>query len=142
MEPALPTCVPAEMTASDDLLREQAWLVARGVRSLALVESIPADHVQMLMAASRLEAAADRMTCLPFVLDRGDGTADCGYACGTWALDLYRWASTSREVPPMQADRIRGLLFGYGPEAIRSHEETGSGRRFLLPTASPEPATR
>lgn len=117
---------------SDDLLREQSWLVARGVRSLALVGHCDAEPLVMLRAATRLESLADA-DVLPYVLDRGDGRASYGYAAAPWAVDLLEWVEMSGAVPEEQRHRILGLLLGYSPSEIAKHEATHGGRRFAEP---------
>jgi hypothetical protein len=116
---------------SDDLLREQSYLVARGVRSLALAGHCENESLTMLRIATRLEALAEA-GAIPFVIDRGDGWADFGFAASGWVLDLYAWLSkdTQDAVPEPQRSRILGLLLGYSVEAIRLFEEGRGGRLF------------
>ena len=122
---------------SDDLLSEQAYMVARGVRPLALVGHCPADPMTLLRVATRIE----RVVCpgaVPFVIDHGDETASFGYAGSAWALDLYEWANDPALVPQEQRHRINGLLLGYSVPAISRHEDETSGRRFPSVIASAE----
>jgi hypothetical protein len=121
---------------SDDLLNEQSYLVARGVRPLALVGQCPAEPLVLLRVATRIEEIGEP-NAIPFVLDHGDGTASYGYAGARWALDLYQWTVSERGVPQEQRDRIIGMLLGYAVAAVSRFEEEGSGRRFLPATASP-----
>ncbi len=118
-------------------LKEQASLVARGVRAIALVGHCVADGLEMLKTATTIEAQMERGS-IPFVVDRGDGVADYGYAASQWAVDLYQWVVCAADdtVPSLQRHRILGLLFGYSVEAIREYEEHISGRRFHMSTAS------
>src|SRR5437667_1474184 len=111
---------PEGLRASDELIDEQSYLVARGVRALALVGRCRADSVLMLRAATRLEALADTRV-VPFVLDRGDGVAECGFAAASWVLDLYRWLALANPatLPPQHRERVIGLLLGYSVDAIR-----------------------
>lgn len=102
------------------LIAEQARLVARGVRSCALVGHCAAQRLPMLRAMTVL-GTANCAGSIPFVVDRGDGNADCGFAAGKWAIDLYRYAI--REAPDRQRHRIIGLLLGYSAQAIYSFEE-------------------
>ena len=114
---------------SDDYLAESAYLVERGVRPMAIVDHIEATPSLMIQAASRLEIASIGAEVIPFVVDRGDGIADCGFASTQWVVDLYAWLLKSG-APGEQVHRIRGLLLGYSPKAIRAHDERGCGRRF------------
>ena len=126
----------AELLPSSDLLAEQAYLVARGVRPLSLVGHCAADPMLMLRVATEVE----RQTCpgaVPFVLDHGDQTASFGYAGSAWALDLYEWAVTEALVPEDQRHRITGLLLGYSVPAIARHDDECSGRRFAYAATQP-----
>jgi len=124
---------------STDYVAEHAYLVARGVRPMAIVGHISADQDLMLQAASRLEIASIEETVVPFVIMRQDGFADCGYAAAKWVVDLYEWLIRPNHVPEEHAHRIRGLLLGYSAGAIRDHDERTCGRRF---TWSPSRASR
>lgn len=125
------------MELSSELIREHAYLIANGVRPLALVGTCEAEPTTMLRVTTQLENAAGP-SAIPFVLDRGDGLADFGYAASGWALDLFRWVTRADSaVPPCQKHRIRGLLLGYGTEAIRSFEERICGRLYDSEPSSP-----
>jgi len=117
---------------SEDYVAEHAYLVARGVRPMAIVGHVRANKDLMLQAASRLEIVSVGESVVPFVIPRADGFADCGFAAARWVVDLYAWLVGSACVPEEQAHRIKGLLLGYGADAIRGHDERGSGRRFTL----------
>jgi hypothetical protein len=132
---------PEGLRASDEVIQEQAYLVARGVRALALIGICPADPLLMLRAATRIEAFADPAV-IPFVVDRGDGVADCGVAGAAWALDLYRWVIASDALPPVQRERIIGLLLGYSADAVRLYEDRMPGRFFSGPTSSAASASK
>ncbi|HEY4894946.1 MAG TPA: hypothetical protein VII01_02550 [Solirubrobacteraceae bacterium] len=124
---------------SGELLAEHAYLVARGVRRIALAGHchLPdaQSEISLLTVATEIErySAADT---IPFVVDHGDGVASFGYADSRWALDLYQWVVSDPAVPQEQRHRIIGLLLGYGAPAISRHEDEGSGRRFATATAS------
>jgi hypothetical protein len=119
---------------SSELIREQAHLIASGVRPLALAGTCEARPVTMLRVTTQLECASGPKA-IPFVLDRGDGLADFGYAASSWVLDLFRWVTQAGDaIPANQKHRIRGLLLGYGVEAIRSFEERTCGRLFEEPS--------
>lgn len=125
---SLSACQTSEWSA--DYIEEHAYLVARGVRPMAIVGHVEATERVMLEAASRLEVAATGIGTVPFVVRRADNMADCGFAAAQWVVDLYEWLAQSTAVPVKHAHRIRGLLLGYSAEAIRAHDEHGSGRRF------------
>jgi hypothetical protein len=123
---------------SADALAEQAYLVARGVRSLALAGHCHLSDspvIALLTIATEVERHAEPGS-VPFVVDHGDGVASFGYSGSRWALDLYEWAVKDPAVPQEQRHRIIGLLLGYSTPAISRHEEEGSGRRFDAPISS------
>ena len=120
------------MVAPDEVLGEQSYLVARGVRPLALAGHLLVEERDDLLRVSTRVERACVAGCLPFVLDHGDGTASYGYAAERWALDLYEWAVRSPHVPEEHRDRIIGLLLGYSGPSIARYEEEGSGRRFAI----------
>lgn len=113
-----------------DVLVEHAYLVARGVRPLAIANHFPTPSVSVLRIATVIEAAAEGEDVLPFVLDHGDGSGSFGYAANRMTLDFYEWAASDRAIPEQQRHRIIGMLLGYSPVAISRYEETGCGRRF------------
>jgi hypothetical protein len=105
------------MISSDDLLREQAYLVARGVRPLALVGTcVEGDEAS---TRHRLLVGADGQLAIPFTTPSGR----VGYASHAWVVDMVRWADSA---PVIQRDRILGLLLGYDPNSIRQFEERGA----------------
>jgi len=117
---------------SEEVLREQAYLVARGVRPLSLAgHCFLGEGDLLLRVATHLERHAEA-NAIPFVVDHGDGAASYGYAGTRWALDLYEWTVTDPSVPEEQRHRIIGMLLGYGPPAVSRYEEEGSGRRFAI----------
>jgi hypothetical protein len=127
---------------SDDYIAEHAYLVARGVRAMAIVGHVRADKDDMLTAASRLEIASVNVDAVPFVVVRRDGWADCGFAAAQWVVDLYEWSARSDAVPEAHAHRIRGLLLGYSADAIRAHDERSAGRRFTSASTGPASMSR
>lgn len=121
-----------------DVLAEQAYLVARGVRRLSLAGHAHADdEVELLRIATDVERQGDA-GAIPFVIDHGDGVASFGYAEAPWVLDLYEWAVKDPAVPEEQRHRIVGLLLGYSAPAVASHDAAGSGRRFAVATSYDE----
>jgi hypothetical protein len=113
-----------------DVLAEHAYLVARGVRPLAIGGHFPTGSASMLRIATLIEDAAPQEGVMAFVIDHGDDSGSFGYAVNRWTLDFYEWAVTDGSIPEQQRHRIVGLLLGYSPDAISRYEETGSGRRF------------
>lgn len=114
-----------------DVLAEHAYLVARGVRPIAIASHFPTDSASMLRIATLIEEAASGEDVLPFVIDHGDGSGSFGYAANRMTLDFYEWAVTDRSIPEQQRHRVIGMLLGYSPVAISRYEELGAGRRLL-----------
>ena len=126
------TMEAATSLPSEEVLTEQAYLVARGVRPLSLAGHchLPEDDpAALLRVATHLERHTEP-NVIPFVVDHGDGVVSYGYSDSRWVLDLYEWAVKDPTVPQEQRDRIVGLLLGYGTPAVSRYEEEGSGRRF------------
>jgi len=105
---------------SGDLLKEQAYLVERGVRALAIVGACREADAEQVPTVLALGGAYSPGAVL-WVVARGDGFCDYGYAASRWAVDLYQWA-WGPEVPVVQRERIFGLLMGYTPEAVERFE--------------------
>lgn len=114
---------------SPDLVREQAYLVSRGVRALALFGRCdPSDRDE---AWGRLLVGGQHHPeALPFWIAFAEGRVDYGFAAAAWAVDLYRWAQSQ---PEAQRERIEGLLLGYGPREIERHEEARRARNVGSP---------
>jgi hypothetical protein len=123
----------SEWLPSDDLLREQSYLVARGVRPMAHVGECPSDPTMMLAIVTTLEAQADESS-LPFVVEHGSGSASFGYAAAGWVVELYRWLVTDKEIPQEHRGRILGLLLGYSAAAVGRFDDHAAGRRYLTAT--------
>jgi hypothetical protein len=134
----MPSRAPAEQDFRDtdllvpnaDVLAEHAYLVARGVRPLAIAGHFPTHSASLVRIATLIETAASGEDVAPFVIDHGDGTGSFGFAVNRLTLDFYDWAVTDRSIPEQQRHRVIGMLLGYSPVAISRYEESGCGRRF------------
>src|SRR5690349_8752304 len=94
-----PDCIDAVgRTTSPDVLGEHAYLVARGVRPLAVAGHCSREETCLLRLATVVENAALGEPVVSFVCPHQDGTVSFGYAANAPVLDLYEWA-TSDEVP-------------------------------------------
>lgn len=132
--------------ASHDLVHEQAYLVSRGVRPLALIGTIPVSsewcvtRTKTQLMEVRTCGAAEREP-IPVVMIRGDlSCADVGFAARSWVVDLLKWLDG--HAPTKQTNRVLGLLLGYSPDAIAALEEAESGFRFSTRDSWPEPASK
>jgi hypothetical protein len=128
---------------SDETIHEQAYLISRGVRPLALVGVVDGDKVAMLRAYNKLESVrcglGQAHEPIPVVMQRSDGHwADVGFAARAWVSDTLKWCLENTPQPHLQ--RILGLMLGYSPDAIAALEESESGALFPEPTTeSPAP---
>ena len=105
---------------SAESAQEQAYLVSRGVRPLALLDTCDLDKTVMANRFVQLNQLAGEYTVIPFVLPREDfPCAMTGYAAATWVVDLLAW---SYKQPLRQHHRIIGLLLGYSATAIADHD--------------------
>lgn len=105
---------------STESVQEQAYLVSRGVRPLALLDTCGLDETEMANRFIWLNQLAEKYTVIPFVLPREDfPCAMTGYAAAPWVVDLLAW---SYKQPIRQHHRIIGLLLGYSANAIEDHD--------------------
>ncbi len=113
---------------SKDLLEEQNYLIERGVRSLALIGQCKSDEEIMLKTITQLESVCSGRA-IPFIIDRGDGIAEYGYASHPWVISLYKLAlAANPEISKKQRGYIIGLLLGYSPEVISHFGEQSEYR--------------
>ena len=103
---------------SDDAIREQAYLIERGVRPVATFGTVPVELSQL--AYARLGACSLSSRVIPFVIDRGGGRAICGLARNRWCVDLIRWIHTDK-VPQEYRSMILGMMLGYSSEGIEEY---------------------
>ena len=124
--------MPAGMTAADQYvpsraeLDNEAYLVSRGVRPLALAGHCPARPLVMCRVKTLLYRARQAELVIPFIFAEGGnpGSAAFGYASHRWVIDMLEWALDGG-VPPSRKHEILGLLCGYSPSAIARHQESG-----------------
>lgn len=130
-----------ENSLSDDYLLEQAYLVERGVRSVALVGTTHGGLQAAREIATRLKCLASDV--ITFVIPGAvEGNFTYGYASHAWAVSLLQWA-LSDDCPQRQANQIIGLMLGYSADAIRTFDERGSGQTAIwspLPESSSQPS--
>lgn len=115
---------------SNDSVREQVYLIERGVRSLALIGTCENGSKSPNQIADELDnfGLFNLTNTIPFVIEAHDKIY-YGYSNAKWAIDLFKWVMIT-EMPEIQRDRILGLLFGYSIEAIAHFEDSKSGRLF------------
>lgn len=113
---------------SDELISEQAYLIARGVRPMMLFHLIDADPLLMGQVAGRIEQRAEGMKVLPFVFEDPSGMAWVGYAASKWVFETFQWAVESLEEP--YHSRVLGMLLGYNALEVAKYEEQQPIRGF------------
>jgi hypothetical protein len=107
------------MVPHDDTIREHAWLIARGVRTMALVGTVELDQKPMENAFIKLGQIAGG-SAIPFVIPRRDlGHAEVGYAAAPWIIDLFEWLGTQ---PARIYSQVLGLLLGNSAAEIADHD--------------------
>ena len=107
------------MLPSEDTIREQAWLIARGVRPLALLGDIELDETDMRECFVKLGGIAGT-SAIPFVVPIPTMKhAVVGYAAAEWVIDLLKW---SYGQPVRRYHQIIGLLLGYSADEIAQHD--------------------
>ncbi len=98
-----------------------AFLVSRGVRTLAISGVCENQPKIILERFAMLRDAAQDTSAQPFLL-AVDGWVYYGFYLEPWALRLYEWLKHhDSTVPKEQADSIYGMLFGYAPPAISEY---------------------
>ncbi len=101
---------------SDDLVQEQAYLVSRGVRALALLGEQQTEDPESLH--QYLIQKGGWSSAIPFVLpSKQAGWVRLGYAAEQWVIDLLRWIDEV-DAPERWAEGILGLLLGYSPSEV------------------------
>ena len=129
------------------VIRNDAWLVARGVRPMSLIdedielltgddaEAIQHNASIMQQAVEELKdisasvtGASAELEPIPFAIptmsdDPEDGGPaqwlTCGFAAYLWIVDMATWL-WSDEPAYFPSREILGLLFGYSPAAIQA----------------------
>lgn len=120
---------------SNDVIREQIYLISRGVRPMSLIGSVKAEHQEMknlyqkLSGLAPINGGSSEIVPIPFVVDCGKGRAVGGFATHTWIPETYQWLNQA-EVPSKHISRIIGLLLGYSTGAIAAYEAFNSGDIF------------
>jgi hypothetical protein len=105
-------------------LDNEAYLVSRGVRPLALIGHCPSDPLVMCRVKTLLSRVRQAELVLPFIFTEGDHPeqAAFGYAAHRWVIDHLEWA-LGAALPAARRHEILGLLCGYSPAAIARHQE-------------------
>ena len=123
---------------SDDLIQEQAYLVSRGVRPLALLESVSLEPAEMVNTFVRLnQVAVD--PAIPFVLPRRDmNCAMTGFVSSIWLVTFKDGALEDiRYHDAVRVDDWERLdLYPEAPPALEEHM---NAQVWLLRDVSWEP---
>ena len=124
------------MLPSNDVIREHAYLVSRGVRPMSLVCAVEAEPKKMREVYEKLSGLApingggQGIIPIPFVIAwKGKEMANCGFATHSWIPETLRWLEQIDE-QRQHIDRIIGLLLGYSPGAIAAYDVFRSGKLF------------
>ena len=130
------------LDASDDLIQEQALLVSRGVRPMAIFGFTSSlDETELEKVFIRMNSISEPDGGIPFVLpQRSPECTKVGFAAERWVIDLLEWSYANAR--PRFHHCIMGLLLGYSPESIAKHDERLSGDPAHWRTTSPESSPR
>ena len=120
---------------SAEVVGEQAYLVARGVRLLAIAGVIEdtierlVDVRQMLYESAVESAGSQERVPIPFLIKNpGTNLIDFGYASHEWVIDVYEWL-LGGTVPDQMVSRVMGVLLGYSGDAVAQYEYMQAGQR-------------
>ena len=123
---------------SVEVMSEQAYLVARGVRLLAIVGTVEnmfetvVDVRQMLYEAAVESAGSQAGVPIPFLVkDTGTNLVSVGFASHGWVVDVYEWLLDGT-VPDQMVSRVMGLLLGYSGDAVAQYEYMQAGQRVPI----------
>ena len=113
-----------KMNLNEDLVQEHAYLVSRGVRHLAIIDSHEntCEDLPLLLCTKLETLSLYYPEVIPFVHKNLDGFVDYGFAREPWVLEIYKWICNSK-VPKKYRNIIVGLLCGYSTEALRTHND-------------------
>ena len=115
---------------SDEQIINEAYLISRGVRSLALLGTVPNDqaceiYLKLSELASTKLGSGQAAEPVPFLSNSAEGDFKYfGYAARKWVIETFEWLNTVEEP---HYSRILGMLLGYSPLAIAEYDEIGSG---------------
>lgn len=107
-------------------VRQQAELVNRGVRGLALIVQTKDGKEDPLWEV--VQQAADEEKTLPVCQQLANGMYVLGFAAQNWIIDAYAWAV---QQPSPYGDMVVALLCGYSPEAIAKWFRNGKVANVL-----------
>lgn len=109
---------------SDDCIFEASWLVARGVRHLALLPGSISKTPGEMQNAHTLLAQKGERGAIAFVLPRKNlPVANFGYAAEPWIIEMLIWLEDHEGVVPDRwGHSIYGLLLGYSASEIAEHD--------------------
>jgi len=97
-------------------LEDHAFVIARGVRPLALIGTFYTRNCCGTELLDSLRAVRGADDVVAFILPSFGGSMAYGYASHEWVVDFYRWALEN--APKPYFDYILGLLCGYSPQAV------------------------
>lgn len=123
---------------SVEVMSEQAYLVARGVRLLAIVGTVEnvletmVDVRQKLYEAAVESAGSQARVPIPFLVEvSGIGRVEVGFASHDWVVDVYEWL-LGGDVPDQMVGRVIGMLLGYSGDAVAQYERMQAGQRVPI----------
>lgn len=116
------------MGVTEHELRQAAYLIYNKVRPLVTFVCSGGKHEKQIVWQTIHRAAQDFSEIIPFVsmggyITRGKRIIEFGYAARGWVLELYKYLNDAKNLPEKQRERIWGLMYGYGIDAIARFDE-------------------
>jgi hypothetical protein len=117
----------------ESTLIEHAFLIACGVRPMALVCAIGNDPGAVYYVALRLDKYAVNAgdNVIAFMVQDDNGVMQCGFAGAPWVIDMLRFAYSTAAAD--HKHEIIGLLLGYSANAIDRHACFNAGKPVINP---------
>ena len=126
------------MIPSNDVIRENYYLVSRGARPLAFLgqieATVPENHslytkLNTLSWQEDVGGGGRAVTPIPFVIPWDDcNYADAGFAARSWVVETLKWVGEN--APQEHRRRLMGLLLGYSVDVIALNDELDTGAMF------------
>ena len=124
--------------ADPTVMREHAYMIARGVRPMALVGTCEASDDMMEHMYSELQKYACP-GAIPFVVRQCHDQASYGYAAHEWSVELLLWANATPSAVRYK-HMITGLLLGYNSHSIDVCENRVKFKTAAVVAAMSHPA--
>ena len=110
------------------ILKKEADLIRQGKRPMCLF-SMPSDYDNMHAAYCVLDGLGSPPELFPFIIERGDGAADYGFAKHHFYIPLLEFLNSGK-CPDHLMHAFLGLMLGYDSNEVADHYHRFHGKRF------------